>query len=569
LLKHRLLAVGAACLLSSGTVASPTFAQTSPTTAPAASPIPSLAPNTQQNAVKLLDQFRPIGGAGNSPNGQAPNATPNSPELHLAPFNFGPGPGDPLIDGPNPRLISNVISGGTGAQGQTSTTTDPGASAWEYVFGQFVDHDLDLESNTPAGTPINIELPTNDPKFSGSPILMTRDDRDPNTNTIINTAAGYLDLSQLYGSTTERANLLRGADGTLNSDNGGQTLTVKDGAFQTGDPRVMENPELIAVTTLFMREHNYWVATLHKQNPTWTGDQLYNMARSITTAEYQNIIYTEFLPLLLGPIPGYSGYNPHTNPQVSQEFAEAAFRMGHSQVSGTQEGIDNNGNVVFTESLADAFFNTPDQDIQNGINPLLRHLGVDPSQATDVYAVDELRNLLFAPLPGTNIDKIDLIAIDIQRERDAGLATLNGTRKALGLAPYTSFGALTSDSVLQKDLQTTFGSIDNVDLFIGGLAENHASNSRLGPTFQKIIGDQFQNVRAGDRFYWQNQKFDPHTASMIASTSLATILRRDTDSTNIQDHVFVPTSSGAAVKPAARTAAGTAVDTHGRPFLFP
>jgi hypothetical protein len=42
-------------------------------------------------------------------------------------------------------------------------------------------------------------------------------------------------------------------------------------------------------------EHNYWVGVLKAQHPTRTGDQLYNMAKAITTAEYQNIIYTEYL----------------------------------------------------------------------------------------------------------------------------------------------------------------------------------------------------------------------------------------------------------------------------------
>jgi peroxidase len=138
----------------------------------------------------------------------------------------------------------------------------------------------------------------------------------------------------------------------------------------------------------------------------------------------------------------------------------------------------------------------------------------------------------------------------------------------LKLSPYTSFSALTDDTVLQQALEKTYGSIDVVDLFIGGLAENHASNARLGSTFQKIIGDLFQNLRTGDRFFWQNQKFDPQTSKLISSTSLATILRRDTDSTNIQDHVFVPTAT-AARRPAAVTAPAPAapVITNGRPFV--
>jgi peroxidase len=168
------------------------------------------------------------------------------------------------------------------------------------------------------------------------------------------------------------------------------------------------------------------------------------MAKAITTAEYQNIVYQEYLPLLLGPVLGpYNGYNPNVNAQITQEFSTAAFRMGHSQVSDTQEGIDNNGNTVFAESLADSFFNTPAQDVSNGIEPLLRSLGVDFSQATDVYVVAALRDLLFAGLVGGGVDEMDLIAIDIQREKDVGLGTLNQTRKALGMRPYSSFAELT------------------------------------------------------------------------------------------------------------------------------
>ena len=187
---------------------------------------------------------------------------------------------------------------------------------------------------------------------------MTRDTRSPVTNTIINTVAGYLDLSQLYGSTTTIAASLRNTDGTLITSDNGQALPVVNDTFVTGDPRVMENPELTALTILFMREHNFWVSTLKMQHPSWTGDQLYNMAKAITTAEYQNIIYTEYLPLLvIGPVLGpYRGYDSTVNAQVTQEFSTAAFRMGHSEVSDTQEGIDANGNEVFTRIFGASVF---------------------------------------------------------------------------------------------------------------------------------------------------------------------------------------------------------------------
>src|SRR6201997_5910823 len=291
--------------------------------------------SAQKNAdVTLLESIRPIGGSGNNLVHPYLDPIPGRAEINLAPINFAPHTRNGLVTGPNPREISNVIAGGTGAQGQNAETEDPTASAWLYVFGQFVDHDLDLES-TPANSPaINITVPPDDPFFPpNTTINMTRGARSRRTNTIINTVAGYLDLSQVYGSNQSVADSLRNPDGSMmTTSDSGQALPVVNDVFVAGDPRVMENPELTAVDVLFVREHNWWVATLSHEHPDWNGQQLYDMARAITTAEYQNIIYKEFLPVLIGnAIRPYSGYNPSVAAQVTQEFSTAAFRLGHSK----------------------------------------------------------------------------------------------------------------------------------------------------------------------------------------------------------------------------------------------
>jgi hypothetical protein len=496
---------------------------------------------TSSAQAALLPEFRPFAGARNNLANPGLDAVPGSAELRIAPPNFAPGSGDALVSGPNPRTISNVIAGGTGANGQNGETNDPTLSAWMYAFGQFIDHDLSLEETPPNSPAINIVVPAGDPVFpTGAVIAMTRCTRSPYTNTIINTVSAYLNLSQVYGSTPDVAASLENADGTLKTSGNGLYLPVVSGVFVAGDVRVMENPELTAITTLFVREHNYWVKTLKAQHPNWSPDQLYQSARAVTIAEYQNIIYSGYLPHLIGSVLGpYRGYDPNANPQVTQEFSTAAFRVGHSMVSDTQEGISSTGAVVFTEPLPQSFFNTAATDESNGIDPLLNSLASDYSQAVDVYTVGALRNFLHAALVGGDVDTIDLIAIDIQRERDIGLGTLNQTRQALGLQPYPSFARLTSDPVLQAGMASLYGNINNVDLFMGGLAEAHAPGAAVGPTFQAIIADQFQRLRSGDRFFWQNQPFDAKTAASIASTTIATIMARNTVMTNTKGDLFV------------------------------
>jgi len=138
--------------------------------------------------VALLKNVRPIGGSGNNLVHPNLDPVPGSAEINLAPPNFAPHTRNALIAGPNPREISNVIAGGTGAKGQNGDTEDPIASAWLYVFGQFVDHDLDLESTPANSAAINITVPQDDPFFPpNTTINMTRDARSRRTNTIINT----------------------------------------------------------------------------------------------------------------------------------------------------------------------------------------------------------------------------------------------------------------------------------------------------------------------------------------------------------------------------------------------
>jgi peroxidase len=96
-----------------------------------------------------------------------------------------------------------------------------------------------------------------------------------------------------------------------------------------------------------------------------------------------------------------------------------------------RRGIDNHEVVVFTESLAPSFYNTPEIDEANGIHPLLRSLRTDFAQVTDVYAVAALRDVLNAGLVGGGVDLIDLIAIDNQLERDVVSPRSNTHGRAL------------------------------------------------------------------------------------------------------------------------------------------
>ena len=120
--------------------------------------------------------------------------------------------------------------------------------------------------------------------------------------------------------------------------------------------RVNEQLNLIVMHTLWMREHNRIAKFLGAENPKWDDETIFQETRRIVIAEYQHIIYKEWLPIILGssymtkfglwPMTrGYSSnYLDTFEPSVTNEFATAAFRFGHSLIPHSFEGIKEDRN---------------------------------------------------------------------------------------------------------------------------------------------------------------------------------------------------------------------------------
>ena len=107
-----------------------------------------------------------------------------------------------------------------------------------------------------------------------------------------------------------------------------------------------------------------------------------------------------------------------SNPSITNSFATAFFRYGHSMQSSELRLVNNKGSSAGSLSLRNAFFN-PDilDDAPETVELALKGLASQVAQENDVLMVDDIRNFLFGP-PGAG--GLDLASLDVQRGRDHG-----------------------------------------------------------------------------------------------------------------------------------------------------
>ena len=166
---------------------------------------------------------------------------------------------------------------------------------------------------------------------------------------------------------------------------------------------------------------------------------------------------------------------------------------------------------------------------------MLRGLAYNVAQEIDVFVIDDLRNFLFGA-PGSG--GFDLPSLNIQRGRDHGLPSYNEARRRMGLKTVTSFAELSSNPEVQARLRSVYDSVEDIDLWVGGLAEDHVPGALVGETVHTVLKDQFERLRDGDRF-WYQISVPRDLLKEVEKQTLATIIRRNSEiDREIQDDVF-------------------------------
>ncbi|XP_046358412.2 peroxidase mlt-7-like [Haliotis rufescens] len=407
-----------------------------------------------------------------------------------------------------------------------------------------------------------IPIPPNDPKFRNRTCLnFVRSIQVANADCQfepveqLNQITAFLDGSMVYGSTREEQEKLRLHRNGLLKFHDLQLLPEsklkncvpgkpQHFCFMAGDERVNEHMGLTSLHTIWMREHNRICRILNRLNPHWDDDRMFLEARKIIGAMIQKITYDEFLPVLLNKPTrksfnlvsnqwGYRNvYNENVDPSIRSAFATAAFRLGHTLIRGTFSKLVTPFEISGEATLLTLFGNTSFiLDTRGQSIPwLLGGMTRDHSRKFDRFLTPDVTDNLFLDKDGNSLD---LASLNIQRGRDHGMPGYNAWRKWCNLPEAENFGTgkgglVDHPSDAARILGTLYSHPDDIDLFPGAISERPLPGGVVGATIACIIGNQFQLLKEGDRFWYETGlepvRFSVGQLHSLRSASLARVL---------------------------------------------
>ncbi len=281
--------------------------------------------------------------------------------------------------------------------------------------------------------------------------------------------------------------------------------------FVCGDffPRCNETPGLTMIHTLFVREHNRKVAEYAAENPALTDEQLFQLGRRWVASLMQSIVVNEFIPTLTGEkVAKYDGHKPWVNGRLAMEFEQSLYRLGHTLLPRELEryASPNGHNALPSLDLGESLFQAAALfQTSADLDALVRGFIRQTHEKVDCVVADGVRNTLIVDEPGSAGTLFDLPAINIARGRELGLPSYNAARQGFGLPPVVNYSSA-FDAKAAARLSSIYANPNQVDLFAGGICEKsaHPGKGHTGPLITAVLHQQIRDLRAADRFWYEN-----------------------------------------------------------------
>nr|GMD51925.1 alpha-dioxygenase 1 [Ipomoea batatas] len=359
----------------------------------------------------------------------------------------------------------------------------------------------------------------------------------------------WWDGSAIYGSNAGALQKVRTfKDGKLKIGNDGLLLQDKDGNIVSGDVRNTW-AGLLSLQALFVMEHNA------KEYPELKDEELYRHARLVTSAVIAKVHTIDWTVELLKTDTLLAAMRTNWYGLLGKKFKDTFGHLGWYLLSGLV-GMKKPENHGVPYSLTEEFTSVyrmhqllPEKLQLRNINaapgpnkspPLSREVDmVDLIGQKGEQKLSEIgfarqmvsmghqacgalelwnyplwmRNLVPQNPDGTDRpDPIDLIALEVYRDRERSVARYNDFRRAILLIPISKWEDLTDDEEAVKTLREVYGDdVEELDLLVGLMAEKKIKGFAISETAFIIFVLMASRRLEADRFFTSNYNEETYT----------------------------------------------------------
>jgi Animal haem peroxidase len=421
-------------------------------------------------------------------------ATPSQDPIQTRASSFGRMfPDLPPLNSQTPQQLADLAQTQLDPNADSENNQDPEMTSIYTYFGQFVDHDLTLDTSPSPTTTV-----------------------DPTT--LKNGRTFKFDLDSVYGGGPSVSPQLYEADGQhfrVQNPNPNGVIDLPrnpDGSAILVEQRNDENEIISQIHTAFLLLHNSFI------------DQGMSFAdaQRRTILLYQTIVLRELLPHFTGQAAidaartDRSLYKPG-NPQAPMtpvEFSVAAYRFGHSMVRRAYELTNTTGKIqVFSLTAPDlrGGRNLPagrQIDWGNFVHELSRPDNLTPvSHVNQSRKIDTLisSSLFVLPIPGAEASGSNVLAFrNLVRAKFYDMPSGQDVAKAMGLPVITP---------AELNLGPAFDNGTPLWYYILAESSRTQDGKQLGPVGARIVASVFVRLLQIDKdsILRGNRDFTPKT----------------------------------------------------------
>lgn len=336
------------------------------------------------------------------------------------------------------------------------------AAGWPF-FGQFIAHDITADRSAPQ---------------AHSDVSRLRNARSPRLN-----------LEGLYGDGPIGHPFLFQRDDPvklLTAPGGHDLLRNPEGTAIIGDPRNDSHVVISQMHLAFVHAHNMFVDRARASGQPEA--QVFDVAARELLWHYQTAVIREFLPSLIGTeltdliAQGDRRYYRPGDPFIPLEFADAAYRYGHSQIRHRYQLITGDAVPIFPNLLGFRPIAAEHRIEWTRLFDAPGAPSAERAKKIDGRLIGALIGLPVALTGASDVEEFHSLAVrDLMRGQGVGLPSGEAVARRMGERPLSTEEVGTTNAGWSSETPLWYYILREADV-------HHAGN-RLGAVGSRIVGE--------------------------------------------------------------------------------